>query len=122
MSKMAIINKILGFGLLLGGVALIIWGVQASFGIFLHNQSPPEIFEVEINGVEQEAVNQEEDVLVDPIDAIIQDLMADMVPTGAVQKMLNLMIWGLFMAILFIGGSKLATIGVQLISIKDGKK
>lgn len=124
-NKSLVVNKILGFGLLLGGVAIIIWGIQASFGIFLHNQPPPEIFVAEVNEtneLEQEEIKQE----AEPSDmALIIQALEDaghLPPPGAPQKILNLVFWGFFMAILFIGGTRLATIGIQLISIKNGKK
>jgi hypothetical protein len=132
------IGKILGFGLVIAGVTIIIWGIYASFGIFLYNQPPPQIFEVEVDEAEEEKINQKQPLpeneevpligevplvgempLVE-VDAIIQDIVADMIPPGTVPTILNLMVWSLFMAIVFMGGARLAMIGVQLISIKNG--
>lgn len=103
-------KKIIGWVLIVSGLLLIVLGIYSSFNIFTGRSSAPEIFKAqempdkaENNTIEKEA----EKMVSEQIDKII--------PKGAVYKILNMTSWSIFMAVLFLGGGKIATIGIGML-------
>ena len=99
-------NKILGTILLIIGLVLILWGLYNAYNVFQGKAVLPQVFQdYSIEGVDN--VQNEMQVLLDT-------QLEKVIPAGSLLKMLNLIAWSIFTGIIFMGGSKIAMIGVRL--------
>ena len=110
-------KKIFGWVLLVIGVLIITWVIWTSFEIFTAQRPVYEIFKPSTTqdvsfkkeGGSAETQMQEE------MQQMIIEQFKEMFPTDFLIKLLNLMSWLIFAIILFMGGEKLAVIGIRLL-------
>jgi len=110
-------KKIFGWTLLTIGVLIIIWGIWTSFQIFTAQKPVYEIFKVptaqesflekEKGGIGAEVQEQ--------MQQMIKEQFKEMFPPEFLVRLLNLISWSVFAMILFMGGEKLAVIGIRLL-------
>lgn len=108
-------NKILGYFLLFGGILIILWSVYASYNIFITKTAAPEIFKIE----EKSALTPQKGIKTQtPEDLISQALgeqFGNLLPTGSIPALLNLISWSIFASILIFAGSKISSLGISLV-------
>lgn len=107
------VNKIIGWFLLILGVAIISYTLYYSFGVFTNRISIPEIFTVnqeeerELTGTKQDLQEQAEE--------IIREQLKEIIPADFLLQLFNLISWSLLSGILIFGGSQIANLGIKLI-------
>lgn len=109
--------KISGWVLLLLGLAIIGYSLYSSYNIFTAKESAPEVFKVkpiEIS-VPESAVRDLQAQMEEVLEKQLQDMLGQMLPTGSIPKLLNLISWSIFASILIFAGSKIAGLGIRLI-------
>lgn len=107
-------NKILGYLLLLVGIAIIIWSIYASYNIFTAKTSPPDIFKAEekiSSDVLQKNRAQDPEAM---LEEALSKQLESILPINSLPTLLNLISWSIFASILIFAGSKISSIGVQL--------
>lgn len=105
------IKKSLGLILLFLGLAIILYGLYASFNIFTAKTVAPEIFKTE----KQIAVQDGGQGVEAQFQEIIQEQLKGMIPTGSMASLLNLIAWSIFAGILMVGGGQIAGLGIKLL-------
>lgn len=114
MSNMA--EKIFGWFLIVAGVAIIVWGLFASYHIFTGVTEVPQFFEMPTAQVPvtcQTPATPAE--LQGEMGKMIGEQLKTFLPINAVPQTLNLFIWSILVGILIFGGSQISGIGIKLI-------
>jgi len=109
-------KKILGLILLSLGVLIVLWSLWSSYNIFSGKQLPPEIFKQ----TEEEAVAGEG--IQDQVKQAIEEQLGKLIPADSITSLLNLISWSVLASILIFGGSKIASLGVQLLNSNKKSK
>ena len=112
LNNMRITKKILGIILLLGGIIIILYSLNASYGIFMEKNTAPEIFKAEQKITSQKGGVQD---LQAQLQAMLQDQLKGLLPAGSLPELLNLVSWSIFAGILIFGGSSIAGLGIKLL-------
>ncbi|MCX6789529.1 MAG: hypothetical protein NTZ42_02890 [Candidatus Gribaldobacteria bacterium] len=118
------IKKIIGWLLLAIGVLAIVWGTWQSYQIFTNQAPSPAIFKM---GAEQgiilpqKAAQTQDELIGQQLQQLLQEQLGKMIPVDTIAKLLNLTVWSLFVGILVLASSKIATIGIQLLNTKTDK-
>lgn len=119
---MTLMKKISGWTLLTIGVLIIIWGIWTSFEIFTAQRPVYEIFKPSTTqdvSFKKESFKKEtgslETQMQEQMQQMIIEQFKEMFPPDFLIKLLNLMSWSIFAIILFMGGEKLAVIGIRLL-------
>jgi len=99
-------NKILGLILLIVGLCLILLGLYNAYNIFQGRSVLPQVF--------QDYSIEEIDGVQDEMQAILDSQLEKVIPAGSLLKLLNLISWSIFTWLVFLGGFKIAMIGVRL--------
>ena len=102
------IRKIIGWLLIIVGLAIIFWSLYASYNIFTAKEKAPEVFKTE------ERVNNEYG-LDDEVKMLVDEKIKEILPTNFGPQLFNLIAWSIFMAILILAGGKITSIGIKLI-------
>ena len=106
--------KIIGWGLLVGGIVLIVWTLISSYNIFTGQALAPEFFEVE----KEIAVSPEKSGSQD-IQAQMQEMIGEqlkgILPADSLISLLNLAVWSMLAFILIFGGTQISSLGIKLI-------
>lgn len=103
-------SKIIGYLLLLLGIAIIFWSLYSSYNIFTAKIKAPEIFEIPKKEKALPAARPEFQ-----LEKIISEQLKELIPADTITKILNLIAWSIFMGILIFGGSQIANLGIKLI-------
>ena len=110
-------KKTFGWVLLVIGVLIITWGIWTSFEIFTAQRPVYEIFKLPTTqdvSLKKEGGSIETEMQ-EQMQQIIKEQFKEMFPPEFLIKLLNLMGWSIFAIILFMGGEKLAVIGIRLL-------
>jgi L-cystine uptake protein TcyP (sodium:dicarboxylate symporter family) len=109
-------DKIVGWILLLIGLAIIFLGVYYSYNIFIGKSEVPDIFPSEIV-LENEKIdnNTSDQDLENQAELLIDEKLSEMIPANSFPALLNLVAWSVFVGILIFAGGQVAGIGVKLI-------
>ncbi|MBU4274853.1 hypothetical protein KKE19_03500 [Patescibacteria group bacterium] len=110
------VNKLLGYILLLVGLVIIFSTLFGSYKVFTGGISVPELFTVPKEGIPSGGKAQD---IQAQLEETIRKQIGDMLPADSVPKLLNLIAWSILAGILILGGGKIAGIGVRLISIRN---
>ncbi len=115
------INKILGYVLLILGLVLIGWALWQSYNIFAAKTSAPVVFmNPSPEKTSQKTQNSTGVQIFDmqsQIQNVISSQIGQVIPQDTVTKVLNLISWSIFAGILIIAGSAVAGIGIKLIKL-----
>lgn len=106
--------KIFGWILLAAGLIIIGWSLFSAFSVFTGKQPPPEIF------AEPEPVNNQKNKesalnIQTQLENMIGEQFKNMLPAGALPKVLNLTVYSILVFIMFSGGSQIAGLGIKMI-------
>ena len=118
------IKKIIGWLLLAVGVLAIVWGAWQSYEIFTNKAPSPVIFKMGVEtgiALPQKAAQTQDEFVGQQLQQLLQEQLGKMIPVDTAAKLLNLTVWSLFVGILILASSKIATIGIQLLNTKIDK-
>lgn len=115
-------NKILGYTLLVIGLALIIFSLWQSYNIFYGKSSAPFLFVTPVASQNQQNLLGLQAISQEQIEKAIQQQIGQVIPFGDITKVLNLLSWSLFAFILIIAGGAISSIGVKLINGSRNKQ
>ncbi|MBI3631319.1 MAG: hypothetical protein HY219_00430 [Candidatus Staskawiczbacteria bacterium] len=110
------INKIIGYALLVAGLLLIIFTLYQSYGIFTGSLPAPLMFSAQGSAVPASTGNigSLQD-LQKQLNNEISKQISQMIPADSIPKMLNLISWSVLAGILIFGGGQIAGLGVKMI-------
>lgn len=111
-------KKIIGWFLLVLGLAAIFGPMYFSYQIFTAKIEAPQIFEAEEAKKEPfltEMPLSLEDQMGEQVKKMLENSVGGMMPVGFAPKLFNLMAWSIFTMILFFGGSRVAGLGIKLL-------
>jgi len=102
-------SKIIGYLLLVAGLALMIFTLYQSYSIFTGKTLPAQVF--------TKPVALQVDETASPLDVQkqMQNALIKIIPIDFINNTLNLGSWLLLMWIMIFGGGKIADIGVKMI-------
>ncbi|MFH1967961.1 MAG: hypothetical protein ABIJ84_01080 [bacterium] len=106
------VNKIIGYILLVLGLALIFWTLFQSYNIFTDKTSAPLVFKTQ---TEQAVGSNNSFDLASQINQAVRGQLDQILPAATITKILNLVAWSLLSFILIIAGGTVSRIGVRLI-------
>ncbi len=108
-------SKVTGFVLLLAGVAIIIYSLYSSYGIFTGKTSVPDIFK--LDQASKTSKTSKISAFGGEIDltGVLGTELGQFLPTNSLPKILNLVSWSILAGILIFGGSQIASLGIKLI-------
>ena len=113
---MTFLNKIIGYILLIAGLALIVFAVFQSYGIFTGKALPPVIFKVSsFQGASQKSTEPSD--LQGQLQNVVNQQIGQVLPPEILPKIFNLAAWSFLAFILIFAGGTIASIGVKLIKI-----
>lgn len=105
------IKAIIGWFLIVLGIVVIIWSISSTYYNFTGQSEFPQMFE------DSQNVNQEKasGSIEDQIGSIVGEQIKNMLPSGTLPKMLNMVSWTMFVTFLVFAGSKMAGLGINLL-------
>ncbi len=106
-------KKIVGWLLLTIGVLLIIWGIWSSYEIFTAKKLPYEIFKAQ--ETQEVSLEQEEGSPEEQMQQVIKEQLGEMLPSGFLPKLFNLIAWSVFVGILVFAAGKISILGINLL-------
>lgn len=109
---MELTTKIIGWGLILGGIVLIVWTLSSSYNIFTGQTDLPEFFEMAEEGQITQKGSQDMQA---QMEQIIGEQLKAILPAGSLTQLLNLLVWSMLAFILIFGGAQITSLGIKLI-------
>lgn len=110
---MSVVRSIAGMILVIVGAGVIGYGLYDSWQVFSGDAPPPPLFQLP----PKDSFSSKE--IQGGVDTQIQSLLTQqlegMIPFDAVPKALNVSMYALFVAVLFLGGGQMAGIGIKLL-------
>ena len=114
-------KKIFGWLLLFIGLAIILYGIYASFNIFTAKDTVPELFVSEQTEQTSEIslpilgeIPTQESMQID-MQEIMGEQMKSILPSDFFPLLFNLMAWSIFAGISIFGGAQIADLGIKLL-------
>lgn len=108
-------RKIFGWVLLIIGLGIILWSIFTSFNIFTAKIEAPEIFEVsETQKVLITEKEESQDIQI-MMEELISKQFKNILPSGSIPILLNLIAWSIMASILIFGGTQISGLGIKLI-------
>jgi len=110
------LKKIFGWVLLIIGIAIIFVSLYFSFTIFTNRSEAPNLFKIEEPEVEVSAStgNSLEDIQKN-LEKAMQEQIKNIIPKEFLSQLLDLIAWSIFAGLSVFGGSKISSIGINLI-------
>lgn len=112
--------KILGWILLILGLAVILYSLFASYNIFTSKSQPPTIFKIEEK--EEKAALPQKEIAKSPEEEVkkmveeqLKEQVEEIIPADFLSKLLNLVSWSILAGILIFGGTQISGLGINLI-------
>lgn len=111
-------QNLIGWILLLAGLAVTLWTVYSSYNIFTAKTLAPEIFKIKTEiqssgGAEKTPVTQAE--LQKEMEKLIGEQLKGLLPVDTLPRILNLISWSIFAGILVLAGGQISGLGIKLI-------
>ena len=103
-------ERIIGILLLVAGLVLIAYTLFLSFTFFIGSAIPPEIFMVPITT----SSTALETFALDNIPELLESQLENLLPSGAIPRMLNFGLWSVFAGILIFAGTQISSLGIKL--------
>ena len=114
------ISKIIGWLSFLTGIVIIGSTIYFTYNIFTGEAATPQIFNFESEP--QELVEEEVSGIEAEIKKMLSEQLTNLIPLDSVTKFANLATWTVGAWILIFGGSKVAELGIKLISVPSNKE
>ena len=109
-------SKVLGFVILLIGLAIIIWSLYQVYGVYTQKITIPDFFKVSQTALTETQTNGG---IEQQLQGVIKQQLANFIPTNTISQSLNLGFFAVVIGLFIFGGSKIALIGVKLIKGKE---
>ncbi len=112
------LQNLIGWILLLVGLAVIAWVVYSSFNIFTAKASAPEIFKIETEIQNQSAKGKTPTTqaeLQKEMEKLISEQLRGLLPVDTLPKLLNLISWSVFAGILILAGAQTSGLGIKML-------
>lgn len=111
------INKILGYVLIMAGLAVIGWTLWQSYNIFAGKVLAPLVFKTPapVETAENKKEGNLEEQLQKQMEEILKQQISQMLPADTLPKLLNLISWSILTGIFIFGGGAIAGIGVKMV-------
>lgn len=103
-----IINKTIGYVLLLIGLMLIIIPLFQAYNIYFNKATIPEIFKSQKTQINQNVSNTD-------FQKQIENAFTKALPIDLIIKSINLTSWLIIMLVFMLGGKQISLIGIRLI-------
>ncbi len=126
------IKIIAGWCLVVAGLLVIGWAINASYQYFTAKAEFPAVFEASSKKQESAlppqadlnalSIEGAQDYLQNQIQYSVNRAMVDMLPDDAIAKMLNILSWSIFGTFLIFAGGKISWLGVQLLAVRGEKE
>ena len=114
------LSKIIGWLTFFIGIIIVGSTIYLTYNIFTGESAVPQLFEFSLN---LESPTQAEDPgLQGQIERMLSEQLKNLIPTESLTKFANLTIWTVGAWLLVFGGSKVAELGIKLISIPVTKE
>ncbi len=112
------LQNLIGWILLIAGLAIIFWPIYSSFNIFTAKAAAPEIFKIgkEIQtsgGAGKTPATQAE--LQKEMEKLISEQLKGLLPVDTLPKLLNLISWSIFAGILILAGAQTSGLGIKML-------
>lgn len=115
-------KNIFGWILLVAGLFVVGGAINSSYQYFTAKANFPAVFKISAVASDGTITSGQKSVTATQTDVQVQlqqatnKAIADMFPADSVSKLLNAISWSMFAAFLVYAGSKIAEIGIKLIS------
>ena len=110
-------KKIIGWLLLAIGLILISYILYSSYNIFTGEKEAPSLFktsqEVEVTNTSEPTSPSE--IAQFEMEKIMKEQLQAILPSNSITKLLNLLSWTFLAGIFIFGGSKISTLGINLL-------
>ena len=116
-------EKIIGWLIFFLGLGLILYSLYYSFKVFTGTQNPPDFFasfekpisETSSSTTTQKINKNPEQMINENIQNTIKNELSRLLPQDAINKILNLSVFSIFILIIMTGGSKIASLGISFL-------
>ncbi len=111
------VNKILGYVLLIIGLIIIGWTLFQSYNIFTGKISAPLVFKTQAApqaSGNNKVLNLQEQLQKQMEEAVKQQI-GQIIPASTITDLLNLISWSILAGILILGGGQIAGLGIKMI-------
>lgn len=105
-------NRILGYPLVLLGLAIILISLYGSYEIFTGKVPVPSIFPIPQK--ENSASADKNQDVQKQMEETIKKQISEILPPDSVPRLLNLISWSILAGILIFGGGQISSIGIKL--------
>lgn len=109
-----ILNKVMGYVLLVAGLLLIVIPLWQTFNIFTDRAQAPLVFKT--RSLPSEGSGQD---VQSQINEAVKKQVGQIIPPDSITKILNLTSWALLASILIMAGGAISGVGVKLINGKS---
>jgi len=110
------LKKIFGWILLIIGLAIIFVSLYFSFSIFTNRSQAPNLFKIEESEIEvTSSTGSSLEDIQENLEKAMEEQIKNMIPKEFLAQLLDLIAWSVFAGLLIFGGSRLSSIGINLI-------
>jgi len=113
------LQNLIGWVLLILGLAIIFYAIFNSYNIFAGKFQPPTVFKIE---EKEKTISPQKEVVQGPkeetekmVGEKVQEQLGTMIPKDALPKLLNLVTWSILAGILIFGGTQISSLGINLL-------
>lgn len=111
-----VINRTIGYILLVIGLAVIGWTAWQSYNIFTAKSEPPLVFKTSVSQNSSNfGLQNIQDQIQAQLEQTIQKQIGQILSASSITKTLNLIAWSMFALILIWAGGAVSGIGIKLI-------
>lgn len=115
------LKTILGWLLIVAGIVVITWTLYYSYQVFTGKLVAPLFFVEEKGGKIKFDTNADKtpsniNELPKDVGVLIGDQLKNILPTDAVIRILNLVVWSMLAWILISGGGQLSSLGIKMLN------
>ena len=110
------VNKIIGYALLIAGLSLIVFTFYQSYNIFTDKYPAPLVFKAQapVSLPKTDNIGNLQD-LQKQLNEEISKQISQIIPADTLPKILNLLSWSILAGIFIFGGGQIANLGVKMI-------
>lgn len=111
--------KIFGWFLLIIGLLIIIWTLYSSYNVFTGKTLPSGVFKMEAEGKPFSQKQEKAQSLETQMEKMMGEQLKELIPGGALPKILNLIVFSMLAGIFIFGGAQISNLGIKLIISKS---
>lgn len=108
-----------GWALLAGGLAIILFSLISSYNIFTGKEEIPQVFkegvEKETEQVQSQSPQNFQEQIQQTMQQALREQLSQILPQGTIIKLLNLTCWTVLAFIFIFAGSQISGLGIKLL-------